>query len=81
MNGRPLTDEHGFPLRIIIPGKYGYKNPKAILKKKYVAKTVSGTWSKIGLYSTDGTIIPGTDHPLENNKRPHQIPGGEITSY
>ena len=48
---------------------------------KYVAKTVSGTWSKIGLYSTDGTILPGTDHPLEHNKRPHQIPGGEITSY
>ena len=37
MNGKPLTDEHGFPLRVIVPFKYGYKNPKAILKMEYVS--------------------------------------------
>ncbi|NIQ01475.1 MAG: molybdopterin-dependent oxidoreductase, partial [Nitrospinaceae bacterium] len=63
-NGEPLTDEHGFPLRVIIPFKYGYKNPKAILKMEYVAEPRPGTWSRIGPYSRDGTILPGTDHPL-----------------
>ena len=38
MNGRPLTDEHGFPLRVIVPFKYGYKNPKAILKMELCFK-------------------------------------------
>jgi DMSO/TMAO reductase YedYZ molybdopterin-dependent catalytic subunit len=28
MNGEPLPPEHGFPLRIFIPGKYGMKQPK-----------------------------------------------------
>lgn len=81
MNGKPLTDEHGFPLRVIVPFKYGYKNPKAILKMEYVSQFQAGTWSKIGPYSMDGTILPGTDHPLEFGKKPRRIPGGEILDY
>jgi methionine sulfoxide reductase catalytic subunit len=81
MNGKPLTDEHGFPLRVIVPFKYGYKNPKAILKMEYVSEQKAGTWSKIGPYSMDGTILPGTDHPLEFEKKPRRIPGGEILGY
>jgi DMSO/TMAO reductase YedYZ molybdopterin-dependent catalytic subunit len=30
MNGQPLTDEHGAPLRLVIPVKYGIKNIKRI---------------------------------------------------
>ena len=81
MNGKPLTDEHGFPLRVIVPFKYGYKNPKAILKMEFVSNFQAGTWSKIGAYSMDGTILPGTDHPLDFGKRPRRIPGGEILDY
>lgn len=78
MDGAPLSDEHGFPLRVIVPFKYGYKNPKAILKMEYVAEVQFGTWSKIGPYSPDGTILPGTDHPLDLGKTPRRISGGEI---
>ncbi|CAI2717439.1 molybdopterin-dependent oxidoreductase [Nitrospina watsonii] len=81
MNNAPLTDEHGFPLRVICPFKYGYKNPKAILRMEYVDRVTYGTWSKIGPYSPDGTILPGTDHPLEFGKQPRRIPGGEIFDY
>lgn len=78
MNGEPLTDEHGFPLRVVVPFKYGYKNPKAILEMEYVAQSEPGTWSRIGPYSTDGTILPGYDHPLDKNKIRRRISGGEI---
>ena len=81
MDGAPLSDEHGFPLRVIVPFKYGYKNPKAILKIEYVSELQYGTWSKIGPYSPDGTILPGTDHPLDLGKTPHRISGGEIKDY
>ncbi len=81
MDGAPLSDEHGFPLRVIIPSKYGYKNPKAILRIEYVSELQYGTWSKIGPYSPDGTLLPGTDHPLDLGKTPHRISGGEITGY
>lgn len=81
MDGKPLTDEHGFPLRVIVPFKYGYKNPKAILKMEYVSDVKAGTWSKIGPYSMDGTILPGYDHPVDMDKKARRIPGGEILGY
>jgi sulfoxide reductase catalytic subunit YedY len=78
MNQAPLSDEHGFPLRLIVPFKYGYKNPKSILRIEWVNDVRYGTWSKIGPYSPDGTILPGYDHPLDQNKKRRRITGGEI---
>lgn len=78
MDRQPLTDEHGFPLRIIVPFKYGYKNPKSIVEVEYVADSEPGTWSRLGPYSADGTILPGYDHPLDRNKKRRRISGGEV---
>ena len=78
MDGEPLSDEHGFPLRLIAPFKYGYKNPKSILRIEFVNNVRYGTWSKIGPYSPDGTILPGYDHPLDQNKKRRRITGGEV---
>jgi DMSO/TMAO reductase YedYZ molybdopterin-dependent catalytic subunit len=36
MNGEPLEDEHGAPLRLVIPVKYGIKNIKRIGRVEYV---------------------------------------------
>ncbi len=78
MNQEPLSDEHGFPMRVIIPFKYGYKSPKAILEIEFVDRPKRGTWTQIGPYSTDGTILPGYDHPLDQGKKRRRIFGGEI---
>ena len=78
MNQAPLSDEHGFPLRLIVPFKYGYKNPKSIIRIEWVNDVRYGTWSKIGPYSHDGTILPGYDHPLDQNKIRRRITGGEV---
>src|SRR3979411_836141 len=32
MNGGPIPHIHGFPLRLIVPGLYGEKNPKWLTK-------------------------------------------------
>ncbi len=78
MNGTALSDEHGSPLRVIIPYKYGYKSPKAILELSFVTEAGRGTWNRIGPYSVDGTILPGYDHPLDRGKKRRRIFGGEI---
>ena len=38
MNGEPLEDEHGAPLRLVIPVKYGVKSIKRIGRVEYVGE-------------------------------------------
>jgi hypothetical protein len=44
MNGETLPVEHGFPLRIYIPDRYGMKQPKWITKITAMAEDVEGYW-------------------------------------
>jgi DMSO/TMAO reductase YedYZ molybdopterin-dependent catalytic subunit len=77
MNGRPLSPEHGSPLRLIIPPKYGYKNVKAITKIEFVEKESLGYWARRG-YSNEGTIQPGFDRALDLDEV-RRIGRGEVT--
>jgi hypothetical protein len=48
MNGEPLTEEHGFPLRIYIANRYGMKQPKWIRTIELVGERVDGYWVERG---------------------------------
>ena len=48
MNGKPLTKEHGFPLRLLVPGIFGMKNVKWITKIEAVANDFKGYWQRRG---------------------------------
>lgn len=65
MNDVPLTPEHGAPLRIIVPFKYGYKGPKAITRIEFADEELRGYWPTVGPYSTEGQIQPGVDYALD----------------
>jgi DMSO/TMAO reductase YedYZ molybdopterin-dependent catalytic subunit len=52
MNGQPLPDEHGFPLRIYIPNRYGMKQPKWIVRMEAVADQPPGFWVDRGWSET-----------------------------
>lgn len=78
MNGQALSKEHGFPLRLIVPYKYGYKNIKYITRIEFTDTRKRNYWFNNGPYSVDGTIQPGVDHPLDFNKKPLPINGGEV---
>ena len=77
MNGDYLSDEHGFPLRMVVPDKYGYKGAKAIERLVFADHETTGLWSRIGPYSTGGEILAGSDLPLDLGGS-RQIEGGEI---
>lgn len=83
MSGEPLTDQHGAPLRMIDPSKYGYKCCKLITKVTFVEEGEGSMACDIGpYYSPDGAILPGYDHPLDLGKGVRKkIKGGEITDY
>lgn len=44
MNGVALPYEHGFPLRVYIPNRYGMKQPKWIENIELVAERIPGYW-------------------------------------
>lgn len=48
MNGQPLTDDHGFPARMLIPDIYGMKNAKWITSITLVDTEFEGFWQKQG---------------------------------
>jgi DMSO/TMAO reductase YedYZ molybdopterin-dependent catalytic subunit len=48
MNNNPLTNDHGYPLRAIVPGFYGMMNPKWITEIELVDSTYEGFWQRKG---------------------------------
>ncbi len=47
-NGEPLAAEHGFPLRLYTPNRYGMKNPKWITQIEAIDQPYSGFWEDRG---------------------------------
>ena len=81
MNGHSLSKDHGFPLRLIAPFKYGYKNIKYITRIDFRKDRSRNYWADNGPYSIDGTIQPGIDHPLDFKKKLLPINGGEVFHF
>ena len=48
MNGRPLSSEHGAPLRLVIPVKYGIKNIKRIGVIRFQDERPGDYWAERG---------------------------------
>src|SRR5205085_5035712 len=48
MNGQPLTPEHGAPLRLVVPVKYGIKNIKRIGTIRFTARRPADYWAENG---------------------------------
>lgn len=80
MDGEPLLDEFGAPLRMVVPSKYGYKWPKAIVRLEFAEQERRGYWPTVGPYTADGYVEPGQDYPLDLEET-RAISGGEITDY
>jgi DMSO/TMAO reductase YedYZ molybdopterin-dependent catalytic subunit len=48
LDGKPLPQEHGAPVRVVIPEMYGYKNVKWVDQIQLVARPGSGYWEQRG---------------------------------
>jgi len=63
--GEPLPKQHGSPLRMILPWKYGYKGGKAINKIEFMDKQPSTFWLDLQPkeYPFISNINPKVPHP------------------
>lgn len=48
MNGEPLSREHGFPLRVFLPGKFGMKQPRWLDEIEVTTDRARGYWESRG---------------------------------
>ena len=55
MDGKPLPQEHGAPVRVVIPEMYGYKNVKWVERIDAVEKPGAGYWEQRG-YDVDAWV-------------------------
>ena len=55
MNGKPVTREHGAPLRLVVPQMYGYKGVKWLSEIRYDSTPAAGFWEQRG-YDVDAWI-------------------------
>jgi sulfoxide reductase catalytic subunit YedY len=63
--GKPLPKQHGAPIRVVVPWKYGYKSIKSIIKIELVNKQPSTFWETIAPeeYPFESNVNPKVDHP------------------
>jgi DMSO/TMAO reductase YedYZ molybdopterin-dependent catalytic subunit len=50
-DGEPLTPEHGFPLRLVIPGKYFWKSAKWLRGIELSSVDKPGFWERYGYHN------------------------------
>jgi len=63
--GHPLPKQHGAPLRIVLPWKYGFKGPKSIRRITFTAERPPTFWNDLAPneYGFLGNVDPGKPHP------------------
>lgn len=50
-DGLPLTPEHGWPLRLVVPKVYFWKSAKWVNSATFMAKDRLGFWEKLGYHN------------------------------
>ena len=58
-NGKPLTREHGGPVRVIVPKRYAWKGAKRVKQMTFAEKDKKGFW-EVRRYSN--SALPGRNH-------------------
>jgi Sulfite oxidase and related enzymes len=55
MDGKPLDIANGYPLRLVVNGKYAYKDAKWVVEFEVIDEDIPGYWEKKG-YSRNADI-------------------------
>lgn len=76
--GKPMPNQNGAPIRLVVPWKYGFKSIKAITKIELVAEEPETMWNTIAPneYGFYANVNPNVDHPRWSQATERRI--GEI---
>jgi DMSO/TMAO reductase YedYZ molybdopterin-dependent catalytic subunit len=77
MNGEPLPAEHGFPVRMVVPGLYGY-----VSATKWLVDAEVTTFDRRAYWQQRGWAQQGpikTQSRIDRPQRAAQLPAGPVT--
>jgi methionine sulfoxide reductase catalytic subunit len=77
--GHPLAKQHGAPLRLALPWKYGFKSIKSIVRISFVERRPKGMWEAIqpAEYGFWANVNPKVPHPRWSQATEELIGRGE----
>jgi methionine sulfoxide reductase catalytic subunit len=79
--GHTLPKQHGAPIRMVVPWKYGFKGAKSLVKIEFVASQPATFWNTIapGEYKFESNVEPEVSHPRWSQKKERLIsPGSQF---
>jgi methionine sulfoxide reductase catalytic subunit len=76
--GKPIPNQNGAPIRLVVPWKYGFKSIKSIVRITLSRDEPPTSWNRAngreyGFYSN---VNPNVDHPRWSQARERRIGGG-----
>ncbi|WP_299966299.1 protein-methionine-sulfoxide reductase catalytic subunit MsrP [uncultured Roseobacter sp.] len=75
---RPIPNQNGAPLRLVVPWKYGFKSIKSIVKITLTDEQPVNTWKQLQAseYGFFANVNPEVDHPRWSQATERKIGGG-----
>lgn len=76
--GKPIPNQNGAPIRLVVPWKYGFKSIKSVVRITLTDSQPLASWnqysaSEYGFYSN---VNPNVDHPRWSQATERRIGGG-----
>jgi sulfoxide reductase catalytic subunit YedY len=77
--GKPIAKQHGAPIRLAVPWKYGFKSIKSIVRFSFTDKRPKGLWEALQAseYGFWANVNPKVPHPRWSQETEELIGTGE----
>ncbi len=75
MYGKPLPNQNGAPLKLVVPWKYGFKGGKSIVRLRFTDTMPHTTWNDAAPseYGFFANVNPTVDHPRWTQAKERRI--------
>jgi sulfoxide reductase catalytic subunit YedY len=79
MSGHPLLKQHGAPLRLVVPWKYGFKSSKSIVRIELTREQPATFWNTVSPHEYDfqANVNPDVPHPRWSQRSEQMLGTGE----
>lgn len=76
--GKPMPNQNGAPLRLVVPWKYGFKSIKSVVRITLTDMQPKTTWNELGPneYGFFSNVNPNVDHPRWSQANERRVGGG-----